>query len=198
MKYYKGFNSDMKCKGFQYESGKTYETDEAVLCEKGFHACEAPLDVFKYYNPVGDMKFNRFHEVELEGISSQRDSDTKVVAKKITIGAELNFLGLAKAHIEWVKENLKGEEPKSVDTGDYSAASNTGECSIAIAWGRQSKAKASKGSYIVLAEWGLNDEKRGYVFKDAKMVRVDGKMIKADTYYMLIDGKFVEVEDEKK
>lgn len=51
MKAYKGFNKDMTCRGFQYEEGKTYETDKAELCKEGFHACENPLDCFNYYAP---------------------------------------------------------------------------------------------------------------------------------------------------
>ena len=85
MKAYKGFNPDMTCRGFQYEEGKTYETDEATLCKKGFHACLAPLDVFSYYSPCDDNgNLNKFHEVELGEVDERRDNDTKVCAKKIT------------------------------------------------------------------------------------------------------------------
>ncbi len=52
MKAYKGFNKDMKCRGFQYEIGKAYETDAADLCSIGFHACENPLDCFGHYAPA--------------------------------------------------------------------------------------------------------------------------------------------------
>lgn len=51
MKTYKGFDKDLKCRGFQYEVGKEYEEEKAEACEKGFHACANPL------NPVEDNFF---------------------------------------------------------------------------------------------------------------------------------------------
>ena len=217
MKAYKGFTKEMKCRDFQYEEGGEYEqSGEIKCCENGFHACEAPLDCFNYYSPADSV----YHEVELGGKISKEEKrrDTKVAASKIKIGAELNFLGLAKAHVEWVKENIKkdnnqsntgnysaatntGDQSAATNTGNYSAATNTGNYSaatvvgansVALAWGIESKAKASLGSYIVLSEWEETEE--GYTLKSAKMAKVDGKKIKPDTFYMLKDGKFVEVE----
>ena len=77
VKYYKGFNRDMTCRGFQYKEGETYTTDEAKLCQSGFHACENPLDCFSYYNPSESV----YHEVELSDVSEEKSNDdTKVVA----------------------------------------------------------------------------------------------------------------------
>lgn len=64
MKAYKGFNSDITCRGFQYEEGKTYEEPTADLCKKGFHTCEDPLDCIGYYHPADGAVYG---EVELGG-----------------------------------------------------------------------------------------------------------------------------------
>ena len=120
MKAYKGFNADMTCRGFQFEEGKTYEHEgEVKLCESGFHACEDPLDIFGYYAPSG----SEFHEVELEGVSDERKDDTKVVAKKITIGARLGIDKIIKACVEFRFSKLEKELKNS---GDKGVASNSG------------------------------------------------------------------------
>ena len=86
---YKGFSGNLKCRNFQYEEGKTYEFDgEPKLCACGFHACLSLSDIFNYYS--GEIgKGLMIYEVELEGISSERKLDSKVVAKKITIGKRI-------------------------------------------------------------------------------------------------------------
>ena len=80
----------MTCLDFQYEEGKTYEIEgEPKLCKYGFHACLNLLDVFNYY--CGELgKDVVVHEVELEGVSDERnEDDSKVVAKKITISERI-------------------------------------------------------------------------------------------------------------
>ena len=59
---YKGMNQDLTCRGFQYEQGKEYEEENAELCESGFHACEYPLDCFKYYAPSNSKYFEVSNE----------------------------------------------------------------------------------------------------------------------------------------
>ena len=135
---YKGMDKDMKCRGFQYEVGKEYETDKAVACECGFHACEYPLDVFGYYPPAG----SRFFEVEQSGELSKNDDDSKVASTKIKIGAELNIAGLVKAAVEYTKERCtQGEGEKA--TGDQGAASATGDQGAASATGARGAASAT-------------------------------------------------------
>ena len=80
----------------------------------------------------------------------------------------------------------------ATNTGYYSVASVEGKESVAMAIGYESKAKGALGCWIVLSEWeGINGE---YHIKDVQCAKVDGKKIKADTYYRLRNGEFVEAE----
>ena len=221
MKTYKGFNKNMTAKnGYKYEEGKEYEEEKAVSCECGFHACEYPLDCFSYYNPASSV----YHVVEQSGEFSKNSDDSKVASTKIKIGAEISIAGLVKAAIEYTKERTKpecdatGDYGASSATGDYGASSATGNCgassatgykgvavagdpeSIAVAWGYKGKAKGVIGSYLVLADWEGNENnfwtQEEWSLKGAKMVRVDGEKIKANTWYMMENGEVVEVEEE--
>ena len=85
-----------------------------------------------------------------------------------------------------------GYQSAATNTGDQSAAIVEGKESIALATGIESKAKGKIGCFIVLAEWKeINNE---YHIVDVKSAKVDGENIKEDTFYMLKDGKFVEVD----
>jgi len=108
----------MTCRGFQYEEGKDYETDKAELCESGFHACERPLDVFKFYEPATSV----YHEVELDG--DTESDDKKTVATKIHIGGRLNIPALVNAQIEYTKSRCTTEhtDTKLAAAGDRGAA----------------------------------------------------------------------------
>ena len=97
MKAYKGFNRDMTCRGFQFEEGKTYEHQgDAKLCKSGFHACQDPMDCLQYYDPCNSV----YHEVEIDGVSDERGDDTKVVGKKIKIGARIGIDEMVKASVD--------------------------------------------------------------------------------------------------
>ena len=198
MKLYKGFDKDLKCRGFQYEIGKEYKEEKADLCNKGFHACENPLDTFGYYAP-GDG--SRYCVVELDEVSDQKDgSDTKRCGKVIKIGAELDVAGICKAHFEYVtarcnpaKSNAAGDmEAASAGSWGSASAGSWGSASAGengIACCRGGKVKGGKGCAICCAELDDNGNNIGIV-----AAIVDGQNIKEDTWYTAKGGKFIEVE----
>ena len=127
MKAFKGFDEKLQCnpngKPFQYEIGKEYEHEgEVKPCSRGFHACTSPLDVLWYYPP----STSRYCEVEVDDDSKGDNDDSKVASKKIKIGAEIGVFGLAKAHIEYVKEHVthhvNENDSGAATAGEYGAA----------------------------------------------------------------------------
>ena len=266
---YKGFDKNMQCRGFQYEVGKEYEMDgEIKCCNRGFHACKSPLEVWDYY----DMLNSRFAEVEQSGKIDEEEKSTKVCSSHIKIKAELKLADIINIGIEWLKDvtspskvktdgtlNDNGDGKKQIgssgdsaqigssgyyaqigssgyyaqigssgyyaqigssgdyakigssgdsaqigSSGDYAKIGSSGyyaqidstrEDSVIMCAGNKTKAKAKIGSWITLAEWEWSDEKKRNVPVCVKTEYVDGENIKADTWYQLKNGKFVEVNE---
>ena len=202
--YYKGFNKDMTCKGFQYEKGKEYHEKKAIVCRKGFHACEYPLDCFNYYNPADSV----FHEVELGEDAYGDGSDTKKCSNYIKVGARLDIAGIIKAAINYTRENcvdgksavnwsaLSGGHQSALSGGDWSALS--GGHQSALSGGYRS---ALSGGYQSVLRGGEECKYRGGMWSvfaaeiwnngriiSIKTAVVDGESIKPDTWYQF-DGK---------
>ncbi len=136
---YKGFSSDLTCRGFQYEIGQTYTHEGHIeICQTGFHACEHPLDVFGYYEPAG----NRFALVELSGEMAGGDGDTKIAAATITIKAEIQIPDMVKAAVDYVFARAKWFKRSHV-IRDLGAASATGNWGAASATGYRGAASAT-------------------------------------------------------
>lgn len=102
------------------------------------------------------------------------------------------FQGAASATGDRGAASATGFQGAASATGDRGAASATGKDSIALAAGYRCKAKGAIGCWIVLAErgeWNGNT----YPIKEVKAFEVDGKKVKADTWYMLVNGELKEV-----
>ena len=275
---YKGFGKNMQCRGFQYEVGKEYEMDgEIKCCNRGFHACKSPIEVWDYY----DMLNSRFAEVEQSGKIDEEEKSTKICSSRIKIKAELKLADIINIGVEWLKDitspskvktdgelndngyrrkqiGSSGDSAKIGSSGDYAQIGSsgnsakigssgysakigssgdsaqigssgdsaqigssgdyakigssgysaqigssgdsakidsTGEDSVIMCAGNSSIAKAKVGSWITLTEWKWSDEKKHNVPVCVKTEYVDGEDIKADTWYQLKNGKFVEANE---
>jgi hypothetical protein len=246
MNGYKGFDKNLQCRNKQFEIGKTYEEEEAKLCDKGLHFVEYPLDAFGYYPPSD----SRYAEIEAEDVTDEKDSDSKRVCKKLTIKGEMSIKGIIDASVKFILEKIDwgnkketntgdrsaatntgdqsaatntgyrsaatntGDQSAATNTGDWSAATNTGDQSaatntgfrsaatvkgknsVALSMGIEGKASGAIGCWLVLSEWKQNNAGDWYI-KTVKTIKVDGKEIKADTFYTLKDGKFIEEAREE-
>lgn len=202
--YYKGYEPGMICRGKKYEEGQVYEEERAEVCECGMHYCENPFDVLDYYDIVNaDGEFNEFSTVEPLD-ESLTDDGKKFCTRKLKIGAKLSIPGFIKACVDFVIEKTTEESGTNAtaarnaqigSSGDRAQIGSSGDYTVIMCAGHHSKAKAKKGSFITLAEWENSDDGRR-VPTHVVTKQVDGEEIKEDTFYMLKDGEFVEVEDE--
>lgn len=194
---YKAMDKNMQCRSKQYEVGKTYHEDKADCCTAGMHACENPLDVLHYYK-VSDGA--RFFKVECGGDVAKGDEDSKFACTELTVKGELKVTDFAKIGVEAVmkriakkaanaKEKASGDCSTGAASGWGSTAEISGKDSIAVANGYKSKARWAIGCYIVLTEY---DDSGNMLL--AKMAKVDGSVIKENTWYTLKNGEFVEAE----
>ena len=212
IKGFKGFDKDLKCRGFQYEVGKEYEQKgEIRCCKNGFHFCENPFDALDYYNPAT----SRYCKVEGDGEIDR--GINKVAASHIYIGDELNWHSFINACVKFIFDKVNWNSVHMINSDNYSVAknncvysvamnagfksvaTNTGDNStakvgykdsVAIVIGKNCKAAGVLDSWLVLTERDCNSEIVGM-----KAVKVDGTTIKADTYYALRNGEIVEVND---
>lgn len=203
---YKGMDSKMQCRGMQYEVGKEFSVDGDIeCCGNGLHACERPLDVFGYYAPGTGARYFR---VEQSGEMARDASDSKVASRKMRVDAEIGIHGLVKAHIEYVKTHTTTEhtDPERATAGDSGAATagnsgaatsrgsaSVGANGIACARSDAPMARGGMGAVLVLVE----EPSDSYNIAHWKAVEVDGKTVKADTWYRLVDGKLVEAGDDE-
>ena len=147
MRACKGFDRDLKCRGFQYEVGGEYTEETAELCKCGPHACENPLDTLRYYRP-GD---SRYCEVEIEDNGQRSSYDSKVCGKHIRIGAEIGLEGVINAGVRFVldkcesatEENASGLNGNAAASGESGNAAASGVSGNAAASGESGNAAAS-------------------------------------------------------
>lgn len=218
MKACKGFDKNLRCRGFQYEVGGEYTEETAELCNRGPHACENPLDTLRYYRP-GD---SRYCEVEIEDNGQRSSYDSKVCGKHIKIGAEIGLKGVINAGVRFVFDKCESatEENASGNLGNAAASGERGNAA-ASGWSGNAAASGWSGTAVVtgfagrataLGEqclavaWGEDSLARGTVGNwivvserdddgniiDVKIAKVDGDTVKADTWYKLVNGEIME------
>ena len=223
MKAYKGFKKDMTCRGFQFEEGKAYHADTAVLCHCGFHACLDPLDCLGYYDPCDSV----YHEVEIDNVSEQREDDTKVVAKDIKIGSRISIKDIVKESIDFTFSNVQKENNTDCASGNFSSQAASGNSSSQAASGNSRRQAASgnsssqaasgdsssqetTGKNCVMMSAGNEGQAKGKIgswivltewksrgnesIPTVVAKRIDGTEVKEDTWYTLKNGEFVEVK----
>ena len=96
----------------------------------------------------------------------------------------------------FAKIGSSGDSAKIGSSGDSAKIDISGNASVGAAIGINSIIKGAVGNWITLAEWAYDSDKQRCAPVCVKSAQIDGQIIKADTWYKLTDGEFVEVADE--
>jgi len=202
MKGYKAYKKGLICQDKQYVEGQVYEEAGGVICGSGvMHFCENPLDTLDYY-PLIDNNGDLGEFTDVEALADVQCSGNKCATTKLRIGAKLTLAGFITAGIDFIFQRTKidvgygaqlassGDGAQLASSGYGARLASSGDNCVVVGIGCDNSAKASIGSWIVLAEWKVVADKSVPVC--VKSVQVDGKTIKADTMYKLEDGVFKE------
>jgi hypothetical protein len=187
----------------------------------GYHFCTNPFDVFGYYPPSqsrfgevtgsGDVSADEsdtkvaVSKIHIGAEISLHDFITKgikFIFEKTTLTKEKTntesklqasnsgYSGAASNSGNSGAASNSGNSGAAFSVGYNSSSETTGEESIACAVGINNKAKGDLGCWLVLSEYKEGNNYTWHL-KYVKSVLVDGKKIKANTFYYLINGKFV-------
>ena len=204
---YKGFDKNMQCRGFQYEVGKEYEMDgEINCCNRGFHACKSPMEVWDYY----DMLNSRYAEVEQSGKIDEEENSTKVCSSRIKIKAELKLADIINIGVEWLKDitspskvkadgalNDNGDRRKQIgSSGDYAQIGSSGYSAQIGSSGYSAKI-GSSGDYAKIGSSGYSAQIDSTGEDSVIMCAGNSSIAKAkvDSWITLAEWKW---SDEKK
>ena len=219
-KGFKAYEKGLKCKGKQYKENTIFTEDKASICNYGMHFCKEPLDVLNHY-PLVDDNGNMTEFTNVEALAECEHEGDKSCTTKLKIGTKISFTDLFKLQFDidfwkeindsklsddgyyaqigssgdFAKIGSSGYSAQIGSSGDSAIINSSGQDSVIMCAGNNSRAKAKKGSWITLAEWEFDENKKRYVPKYVKTEFVDGEKIKEDTLYCLCDGEFKEVEE---
>ena len=192
---YKAYNPGLVCRGYRYKENEIFKKNGHGICVPGVtHYCVNPFDVLEFYPLVNDDgKFSDFTTVEAidEPVS---DDNKKFATSTIKIGAKLGLDGFVKACVDFLYEKTIKNMPESnVDSGDDAVVTCEADFAVVACVGQRGKIKAPLGTWITLAEYGDFDG-TGFPCKCVKSAQIDGEVLKANTFYTLKNGEFVEPE----
>ena len=116
IKGYKAMSKDMECRGFKFQVGETYTiNDSPILCQKGFHYCENPFDVYEYYDKSTDTLIC---EIEDLGSGTKKEGNKSATnkIKIVRLLTDIERLNL------WIKRTNSGHYNSGhYNSGNYNS-----------------------------------------------------------------------------
>lgn len=169
---YKGFDKGLRCRGYQFKMGLNV-TEKAKAVNYGFHYAEDPLDCLSYY-PC--MNSSEYYIVDGAGDIDEDGTDSKIACTELTILKRLSKEDFVLHALAYMADHPKRKRNTKVCKDKGTA----GSLGFVIVCGGDPIAKGQKGDILAFAK----EDTTGNITEVA-MVAVDGKKVKAGTWYSI-------------
>jgi len=195
----KAFDHELKCRGFQFAVGETYDAKgEVIVCLNGFHAVtmDNPFHAWDFYPPVDtEGRLTRYATVSQSGAMQEEKTDggVKIASAKISIDAELSLPAFIKRGVEAIISSLKGDYSTQAASGYSSTFEITGQNGVIACSGNNGRvsAKTVAGTWVSLAEYDKDGKCIGFA---TGCIGTDG--LAPGHVYIAKGGKLVKAEAE--
>lgn len=171
VKAYKGFWSDLTCRGYRFSKTEVNRTERANCQQNGFHCAENPLDCLGYYP---DYMSSVYYVVEASGDINETEGDSKISCTELRLIRRLSFMELL---LEGVAYMIRYPERK----WGYGVVAEEGCAygSYVIVRGKDPVACGSMGGILIL----VREEPDKCTVAEIAVYRIDGKNYYPNIWY---------------
>ena len=164
VKVYKGFDKNLKCRGYQFEEGKVHTEPEANCVKNGFHCAEDPLDCLSYYP---DWDNSVYYIVEASGDIHEDGSDSKISCTEMRLLRKLTIEEFVAVSLRYIVQHpsrnwnsrVKKDEGKANDKFVIVRGKNpiaSGNLGTVLGYTKESKKGKQIESISVFVVDGIN------------------------------------------
>ena len=171
MRAFKGFHSNLTCKGYQFKDNGVNRTEKANCGRNGFHCAENPLDCLSYYS---DWQRSVYYEVEAGGDLDEDHLDSKISCTEIRLNRRLSFeqllLEAAAYMVEHPIRHWNHRVCREICNSHYG---------FGVVRGKNPKALGKAGDILVI----LKEEPDNPEIEEVAFLKIDQKQYYPGRYY---------------
>lgn len=186
MRAFKGFRTDLTCRGYQFKASGINRTEEANCRGNGFHCAENPLDCLNYYP---NWRQSVYYEVEAEGDLDEDEFDSKISCTQLTLIRKLSLEQLLLEAIVYMVRH-PGREWNSHVCEEQGTAGN----GYAVVRGKNPMARGGLGDILAI----LKEDPSTHEVLEVGMFRIGGEQYQPDIWHDVSCRRVEGVNEESK
>ena len=185
---YKGFHKNLTCTmgngTYKYTPGELNVEESSKCRSTGFHACEYPLGVFRWYS---NIKESKYYKCEAGGSIDEVQNSTDLACSELTLLEELSLEQITYYALMWIATHPKSPDWECLYSDVMASVDNASTSrGIAIARGQEPHAKGEEFGACL----GFVEERDGEI-QAVRMIKVDNEKYMPKIWYACRGGEIV-------